>query len=80
MAQLLVLNAEGQHVCTSCVCKTWYTFKEGLWQCHNGDLLFDMYCTACDEVLAHLKEKYRRELYDAESEEAASGLKKAYIK
>ena len=80
MAKLLVLNAEGQHVCTNCVRKTWYTLEDGLWQCHTGDLLFDVYRMACDEVLAHLKENHRRAILDADSEDDASRLNKLYIK
>ena len=80
MDRLPVLNAEGQHVCTKCVRKTWYTLEEGLWQCHTGDLLFDVYHMACDEVLAHLKENHRRELLDVDSEHDASRLNKIYIK
>ena len=80
MAQLLVLNAEGQHVCTNCVHKTWYTLEDGLWLCRTRDLLFDVYRTACDEVLAHLKEKHRYELLDADSKDDASRLNKVYVK
>ena len=39
-----------------------------------------MYRTACDEVFDHLKEKQRRELLDADSEDDASRLNKIYIK
>ena len=80
MAQLLVLNAAEQHVCTNCVRKTWYTLEDRLWQCHTGDLLFDVYRTACDGVLAHLRENHRRAMLDVDSEDDASRLNKLYIK